>query len=383
MTFGNKLVKKRRTRIECCSFRWFLLSLIIIAGIYQMAALYYYLASTAAENYDDSARNPLPEPSLPHSKSTQHIRNGENNNSIPSKGNGKNKVDVIVYLAQFGHHSSYGAQVDANQKPITGISKLNKSLELLYTNYVDQFPADVIIFHDHGTPPDNDTIASLSHNRPHLQFRSLDPPWWSLPFGLQPWEHFLWRRPAFSVGYRLMMRWFAVLIWFYLDAEGYSHCMRLDDDSYILTEIEYNLFDFMRDNNKRYAFRQPVYEPGGEEFDAVIDKYLVEHSNDTSMSRELIDLYKQDDGVAFYNNFFMADISFFLKPPAASLLRVIDESKLMFTHRTGDLVIQSAVVRLFLPPDQVHWFQDFTYEHMTLCGKDKCGPMIRKGCDHT
>lgn len=112
----------------------------------------------------------------------------------------------------------------------------------------------------------------------------------------------------------------------------------------------------------------------------MIDKYLVEHSNDTSMSRELIDLYKQDDGVAFYNNFFMADISFFLKPPAASLLRVIDESKLMFTHRTGDLVIQSAVVRLFLPPDQVHWFQDFTYEHMTLCGKDKCGPMIRKGC---
>jgi len=177
-----------------------------------------------------------------------------------------------------------------------------------------------------------------------------------------------------------MMRWFAVLIWSYLDAEGYTHCMRLDDDSYILSKIEYNLFDYMRDNNKRYAFRQPVYEGGGEEFDGVIDEYLVEHSNN-SMSRELIDLYRQDRGVGFYNNFFIAEVSFFLSPPASTLLRVIDESKLMFTHRTGDLVIQSAVVRLFLSPDQVHWFRDFTYEHMTLCsGRDKCGMTIYKGC---
>lgn len=32
--------------------------------------------------------------------------------------------DVIVYLAQFGHHSSYGAQTDG-RNPITGVSKLN------------------------------------------------------------------------------------------------------------------------------------------------------------------------------------------------------------------------------------------------------------------
>jgi len=50
-------------------------------------------------------------------------------------------TDVIVYLAQFGHHSSYGMQTDG-KNDITGTSKLNRSLETLYSNYVHAFPCD-------------------------------------------------------------------------------------------------------------------------------------------------------------------------------------------------------------------------------------------------
>lgn len=175
-----------------------------------------------------------------------------------------------------------------------------------------------------------------------------------------------------------MMRWYAILIWFYLSEEGYTHVMRLDDDSYIHSKIEYNMFDYVRNNKIRYGFVQPTYEPGGEAFDALVDGYLNKNPNVTSQN--LIQSYKQDRGVGFYNNFFMADVSFFITPPAASLLTLIDRSKLIFTQRTGDLVIQSAVARLFLKPEEVHWFRDLTYEHMTLCGKEKCGPLIHKGC---
>ena len=178
-----------------------------------------------------------------------------------------------------------------------------------------------------------------------------------------------------------MMRWFAILLWQYLDNEGYTHVMRLDDDSYILSPITFNIFDYMRTNNKRYGFRQPVYEDGGNHFHAVVNQYLID--NPSSTFKYFEDLYKKDRGVSFYNNLFIADISFFLSSPASDLLRVIDESKLIFTQRTGDLVIHSAVVRLFLPPNQIHWFRDFTYEHMTLCnikGRPKCGPFIPRGC---
>lgn len=300
----------------------------------------------------------------------------------------KKNADAIVYLAQFGHHSSYGTQFDANENVITGLSKLNKSLELLYANYVREFPtADVLIFYDVANAPDNATMEVLrqgnnnNNHRPNLQFRRLDEKkWWHLPHGLQSWEYVTWKRPAFSVGYRLMMRWYAILIWFYLDAEGYTHVMRLDDDSYILSKIDYNLFDYMRDNNKKYAFRQPVYESGGDEFDALMDAYFLSDNPNNATSRASMDLYKQDRGVGFYNNFFVADVKFFMSPPAATLLSIIDESKMIFTQRLGDLVVQSTVVRLLLKPDEVHWFQDFTYEHMTLCRKEKCGLMVYKGC---
>ena len=57
-----------------------------------------------------------------------------------------------------------------------------------------------------------------------------------------------------------MMQLYAVRIWPYLTNLGYTHVMRLDDDSYIYSSIRYNMFEYMRRNGKRYAFRQPVME---------------------------------------------------------------------------------------------------------------------------
>jgi len=100
--------------------------------------------------------------------------------------------DVIVYLAQFSQtHSSYGLQED------TGVNKLNRSLELLYENYVDRFPTDVIVFHDSWTGPSNETRAQLSSAYPNLEFRCLRERDWSLPQGLQAWQHMFWNRPQF------------------------------------------------------------------------------------------------------------------------------------------------------------------------------------------
>ena len=375
MIFGKKQNKKQRP----CSFRRQMATFIALAGIFQIIALNYYFAFGRLSDTPNHSLGQSPSNNFNSNDSHNELDikvSGRDENMIYSANNIHNKKDVIVYLAQFGHHSSYGAQLDAGSKSITGLSKLNKSLELLYNNYAYQFPTDVIIFYEALRAPDSDTMEELQRNRPHLQFRELDEKYWSLPYGLKHWEYYTWSRPAFSVGYRLMMRWFAVLIWHYLDAENYTQCMRLDDDSYILSKIEYNLFDFMRDNKKRYAFRNPVHEPDFD-LDRLTDNFLTE--NPTVTSPELKDLYKRETGVGFYNNFFMADISFFLTPPASLLLRIIDESKLIFTKRTGDLVIHSTVVRLFLKPEEIHWFRDWTYEHMTICRKDKCGYMIRKG----
>ena len=46
--------------------------------------------------------------------------------------------------------------------------------------------------------------------------------------------------------------------------------MRMDDDSYIHSKIEYNIFDHMRTHGRRYGFRQPVRDSAvGKGYDAV------------------------------------------------------------------------------------------------------------------
>ena len=176
-----------------------------------------------------------------------------------------------------------------------------------------------------------------------------------------------------------MIRWFAILIWPYLANEGYTHVMRMDDDSYLHSKIQYNIFDYMRHNNKRYGFRMPVVEEAvGVGYDTIVDSFL--ETNPNATSQELIDAFKQERYVGFYNNWFIADISFFLNPPASLLLELIDLTDIIYKQRTGDLVIHSTVVRLFLQPNQIQWFRDFTYEHLTLCRKAKCGPWIKEGC---
>lgn len=228
----------------------------------------------------------------------------------------------------------------------------------MYKNYLDQFPScNVIIFYDSSSPPDLRTQVELRRSRSQLEFRELNGTWWEVPYGLDEKRHHKWKRPKYSIGYRHMMRWFAVLIWPYLAAEGYTHVMRMDDDSYIHSKIGYNLFEYMRDHNKKYAFRQPVRDSAvGKGYDRVIDDYLFEHPNATT--RDLIHSYKNvSRRVGFYNNWFIANIAFFTNEPASSLLRAIDESNLIYTQRTGDLVIHSTVVRLFLRPDDIQWFR--------------------------
>ena len=79
--------------------------------------------------------------------------------------------------------------------------------------------------------------------------------------------------------------------------------------------------------------------------------------------------------MGFYTNWFMAEVAFFTTPPASQLLQFLDRSLRIYTDRTGDLTIQSTVVRLFLPPEQISWVRDFTYEHTTVSG---AGP--QRGC---
>ena len=66
----------------------------------------------------------------------------------------------------------------------------------------------------------------------------------------------------FSVGYRHMIRFFTIGLWALVREWGFSYVMRLDEESFVWSPIEYNLFRFMHSREMEYGFRLAAWERG-------------------------------------------------------------------------------------------------------------------------
>jgi len=139
----------------------------------------------------------------------------------------------------------------------------------------------------------------------------------------------------------------------------------MDEESFILSPINYDLFDFMKSNNYAYGYRLCSYElsPG--------QKSWNEYTKQPQAAG--VQPYSPFKGrCGFYNNFFIAEIDFFRSAPVYAFLQWADQQGCIYRDRLSDLVLQSIAVYSFCPPGRVHRFLDFTYEHVTRSQPSGC-----------
>jgi Glycolipid 2-alpha-mannosyltransferase len=273
------------------------------------------------------------------------------------------KRNAIIYLAQ-KQHSTYN-------RDSYGI--LMKSLNLMFKNYLSlgnhRENTDLFIFHT-GDFNATDLLDIETQFGPDYRgiLRLIDLS------GSKYWQRPLWHvnddptkmwyaYPLFSEGYRHMMHWYAIGLWdffaIYNQETGcsYRYLFRLDEDSYLHSPIRYDIFNFMERNNYVYGYRLCAYEMR-------VTQRIMKVFRRTRPSfqpvRE-VDL----DMCGFYNNFFVADIQHFQIPSVQDFLRTVDRQGLIYRRRLGDLMIHSLSVYFFAPPERIHRFLDFTYQHGT------------------
>ena len=145
---------------------------------------------------------------------------------------------------------------------------------------------------------------------------------------------------------------------------GYDWVMRFDDDSYMLSEVPYDMFGFMAKMQYRYGYRVDCWEPASlcENFRETVEQYMVDHQLSSPLYRGLTNC-KPRHYPGYYNNWFVTDLQFWLSDPVQEFLRFIDETGNIYLRRWNDLVIQAAAIQLFLRPSQVYKFTDWTYQH--------------------
>lgn len=300
----------------------------------------------------------------------------------------------IIYLAQ---NTPKDHQYGRDSR-----SMLERSLDLLFKNYNNQFGQDVLIFHEGDF--DVRSQEEIKKGRNEIRFHKIK---FEIPDFLDPDEIPEKWDGLFGMGHRHMIRFYAVQIFDILRNLGYDWFFRMDDDSFIHSKIDYDLFLFMENNQFEYGYRVDIKEPERTSFgfSEMILAYLKAErikpyaflENFDPSNKVNTDYYglkgkikKQIASVinwlsqkvnhdlnnwppptewnrwGFYNNFFITKIDFWQRPDVQSLIRHFDRTGGIYKYRWNDLIFQTAVIQIFLPTTKVHKFTDWTYEHATI-----------------
>ena len=142
--------------------------------------------------------------------------------------------------------------------------------------------------------------------------------------------------PHKPFGYEYMCRFFTIDMYEYL--KPYDYYIRLDTDCLILS-LEYNIFDWVENNNIEYAWANSGIESHGPTLSSLpqwvqnySDSYRIQPSH--LMGRPL------SDAMHFYNNFHVGSVSFFFRQDVQNFLACARDSPFFYDHRWGDAIVQ-------------------------------------------
>jgi Glycolipid 2-alpha-mannosyltransferase len=315
----------------------------------------------------------------------------------------RSSQNAIVYLAQKSKHSSYGhSQPYANL--IRSLELLNRNYLSLRSSHSSTTPSrrhcenvDVYVFHTGDLSQDDLYQLKALVSCSSLRLVDLSQsPYWTMPSSMAKDDPSQWYESGrFSLGYRLMIQWYAVNIWaFFSDLNyecmkcnctsdsgslvhhrPYRYIWRMDDDSFLHSTIDYDMFDFMDKHGYVYGYRMCSYEMAKSQraWKVWMDRQQAAQSRQNSSSSSVQALAAATDWqpqrdldhdmCGFYNNFMVARLDFFLSSPVQDFLRMVQRVGLIFRKLLGDLIIHSMVVYMFAEAGTVHRFLDFTYEH--------------------
>lgn len=215
---------------------------------------------------------------------------------------------------------------------------------------------------------------ALRSGRKNLYFELLADELWRTPADLFEHEKEL-RATKFTLGYRHMIRWWTRLVFERAHALGYGWVMRMDDDSLLHSRVEYDIFAYMTAHRFSYGYRLVSCEPiKHASYYRLLQRYVLmrglksewlgEHC--TRPEPEHLGVPSCGRAVwGVYNNFFVANVSFWMQKQVVEFLDYVDQSGVIYLFNWNDILWHTAVIKLFLRRDAVHHFRDFTYEHAT------------------
>lgn len=181
-----------------------------------------------------------------------------------------------------------------------------------------------------------------------------------------------------SPNYYKMCRWFSGFFYKHPEMLKYRYYWRIEPDVQFFCDIKYDVFKFMREQDKVYGFTINVYDepnsisqlwPTTLEFLTQNPEYIDKNSawGWLTDAENRPDHNYRANGYStchFWSNFEIGDLDFFRGIKYDSYFSYLDEAGGFFYERWGDAPVHSIGVALFAPIDKIHWFEDIGYNHV-------------------
>ncbi|CAN6614955.1 alpha-1,2 mannosyltransferase Ktr1p [Trichomonascus vanleenenianus] len=152
--------------------------------------------------------------------------------------------------------------------------------------------------------------------------------------------------------------------------KDYRYYWRVEPETDLLCDIDYDVFKYMRENNKKYGWTLSITEwpktiptlwNTTREFLDQHPEYI--HNNALQNFVRDKDNREEYNMCHFWSNFEVADADFWRSKPYQEYFKHLDKAGGFFYERWGDAPVHSIAASLFMDRDELHFFDDIGYKH--------------------
>lgn len=234
------------------------------------------------------------------------------------------------------------------------LENLNRSLSLMDAHLLSKTKnTDVILFHEPSFVDYKSRVTPVQNGKVIFQQVEFKAPPEGTPeiFPHPIPEQVAKGNLGFSIGYRHMCWFFAGGMYEQPIMAGYKYYLRLDTDSYILSPLNYDIFELMEKGGYKYGFIEEAIQ---QDNPAVIEG-LYDFTGAT--------ISGIPDGRMYYTNFEVGEVEFFTRDFYYMFFKRIEANGGIYTKRWGDAPIKYIGVNLFMFDQQKVAIKGFTYQH--------------------
>jgi len=253
---------------------------------------------------------------------------------------------------------------------------LKKNLELLYKNFNNKYKYPVLVT-TFGKQYSKRFIRNIHKNiDPSIKFIEIEKP--KVPSHVKEEELFYNRKeipyvrnsfPKSRIGFLHTNQFVAGEIMEHSEMKKYDYVLKMDDDTFIIQGIDFDLFKFMKDNNYKFASsalkkrdseRRRSRQIGLRE---LVKNYIKKNNIQCGILNKSLDKHGDWDSITPYDP-AVWDLNIFRNSNWKNWWNCVNESGGIYKYRWGDLEIHALYMRMH--------YSDSAWYNFDFYKKGKC-----------